>query len=81
MNTQEVRDLISDSYQDIVFTYNGAPCGVTNEVVDSKPIFQAWCGEKIKYYNDINTVMTDKFYFGKSINDLIINNEVELDFQ
>ncbi|APU71000.1 hypothetical protein IV63_GL000750 [Companilactobacillus crustorum] len=40
--------------------------------------FQAWSGDKNKDYKNIDELMTDKFYSGKSLSELI--DTVELDF-
>lgn len=71
MSKKEIKQIISECCNDVVFTYNGIKSGVTSEVKDSIPIFQAWHGLEIKEYSNIDDVMNDKFYSGKSIADLI----------
>lgn len=69
--------VISECVNDVVFVYNGKKSGVTSEVEDSVPTFQAWHGNEVKEYSTVDDVMSDPFYSGKSLNDLI--NKV--DFQ
>lgn len=71
MTRSELEKTISDCCNDVSFTYNGVPSGVTSEVHDYIPTFHAWYGEKIRAYNNIEDVMSDEFYGGKSLNDLV----------
>lgn len=61
MNAKELRQIISDCCNDVIFRYNKSS-GITSEVKNSIPIFQSWHGDKIKMYNDIEEVMSDKFF-------------------
>ena len=58
---------------DVTFVYNNKKCGICSEVKSSIFSFQAWCGKEIKEYKQSNlqTVMEDKFFDGKSINELL----------
>ncbi len=58
---------------DVTFSYNNKKCGVCSEVKNSIFSFQAWCGKKVKEYGQtsIETVMQDKFFYGKSIEELL----------
>lgn len=71
MNRAELSNIISECINDVIFTYNGNPSGITATVKDYVPVFQAWHGDKVKEYSTIDQVMEDKFYSGKSIDDLI----------
>ena len=71
MSRKELKDIILDCCNDVVFDYNGRKSGVTSEVKNHVPAFQAWHGSKVKEYDNVDDVMNDKFYSGKSINDLI----------
>ena len=71
MNTAELRQIIKEAYNDVVFVYNEKQSGVTSEVCNSIPTFQVWYGEYIKEYSNIDDLMTDKFYDGKSLDELI----------
>lgn len=58
---------------DVTFLYNDKKCGICSVVENSIFSFQAWYGKEIKEYgqNSIETVMQDKFFDGKSINELL----------
>lgn len=71
MNRAELSNIISECINDVIFTYNGKPSGITATVKDYVPVFQAWHGDKVKEYNTVDQVMEDKFYSGRSIDDLI----------
>ena len=71
MNKAELKEIIAACCNDIVFIYNHKKSGVTSEVHDSIPTFQVWYGEDTKEYFDVETVMEDRFFGGKSLNDLV----------
>jgi len=71
MTKQDLKNIISDCCNDVIFTYNGKKSGITSEVHDSIPTFQVWHGSETKEYDNVDDVMNDKFYSGKSVNDLI----------
>jgi len=78
MTIDTIVNVISECCNDVIFTYKGVSAGVTSEVINYIPIYQAWYGEAIKYYSDVNDVVNDKMYSGKSIIELI--NEVDFRF-
>lgn len=71
MKLDDIRKIVSDCVNDVIFEYNGKKSGITSEVHDSIPVFQVWHGSEVKEYDSIDDVMNDKFYSGKSISDLI----------
>ena len=68
---RELREIIEDCCNDVVFRLMDIECGVTSEVYDSKPIFQSWCGERIKEYDNIDELLNDEFFEGKSLVQLV----------
>ena len=64
---------IIDLGQDATFFYNGNKAGICSRVENYIFSFELWYREKIKEYKnlDLETVMSDPFFDGKSINDLI----------
>ena len=70
MTAKELCDTITDSYCDVIFSYNGLRSGIEPEVHKSIPIFHVWHGEDAKDYSDINTLISDKFFSGKSLNEI-----------
>lgn len=71
MTIPKIRQLILDCCNDITFVYNDLQSGVTSLVNDSVVVYQAWHGSKIKEYSNIDEVLNDKFYSGRSIAELI----------
>ena len=71
MSKTELKTIIADCCNDVIFAYNGKKSGVTSEVKDHVPTFQVWHGSEVKEYDNVDDVMNDKFYSGKSINDLV----------
>lgn len=65
LNNKTTRELTKEERKD-----NGKKSGITSEFKNSVPTFQAWHGSKVKEYSNIDDVMNDKFYSGKSITDL-----------
>lgn len=66
----KIKKIISDCCDDVFFTYNGKKSGITSTVENSIPTFQVWYGEKTKEYKDIDSVMSDNFFDGKSLDEL-----------
>lgn len=71
MNKVELKKTIAACLDDVLFTYDGKRSGITSEVHDSVPTFQMWHGDKTKEYDDLDSLMSDRFFGGKSINDLL----------
>lgn len=70
MSPDELRDEISGQWNDVSFIYNGKQSGVTSEVRDYIPTFTMWYGEKEREYSEIDEVMGDKFFDGKSLEEI-----------
>ena len=77
MNNDELRQILSECCNDISFSYRGLSSGVTVEVHNYVPTYQAWHGDDVKEYDNVDKVMNDKFYSGKSLNDLVKEVEIE----
>ena len=78
MKAKELRQIISNCWNEVVFTYNGKLSGVTSEVENSIPTFQVWHGDDFKYYSDVDDLMADPFYSGKSLNELVSLIEIRV---
>ena len=77
MTKQILKQILSDCCNEVVFSYCGKSAGITSRVNDFITTFQAWYGSETKEYKDIETVMTDSFFHGKSLEELI----GEVDFE
>lgn len=75
MSQKELMNIIADCCNDVVFVYGGKRSGITSEVHDYVPTFQVWHGDAVKEYSKVDDVMSDPFYSGKSLNELL--NKVE----
>ena len=71
MTANELREIIRECCNDVIFTYDNKESGVTSTVRDYIPTFQVWHGDDHKYYSDVDELMTDKFYSGKSLDELV----------
>lgn len=71
MKTADLKKIIMECCNDVLFVYDGKKSGITAEVQDSVPTFQAWHGSDTKDYSGVDDLMTDKFFSGKSVSDLI----------
>lgn len=71
MSKSELKTIISECVNDVIFTYNKKRSGITSEVNNSVPTFQVWHGSETKEYADIDELLNDKFFSGKSVNDLV----------
>ena len=71
---------IIDLGQDANFVYNGKNCGIFSDVENYNFSFNLWYGEQTKEYRNIEleTIMSDPFFDGKSINDLL--DEISFNF-
>ena len=66
-----MKQIILDCCNDVLFIFGGEESGITSEVKDYVPTFYAWHGSKTKEYHDVDEMMEDPFFGGKSITDLI----------
>ncbi|WP_334330154.1 hypothetical protein [Companilactobacillus sp. HBUAS59699] len=80
MNMDQLKFKVIDEMCGYTFNYENQPCGMEPEVENGVFTFGAWSGDKNKDYTDIDELMIDKFYSGKSMIELLNNNEIELDF-
>lgn len=78
MKAIELKRIISECCNAVTFTYQGKPCGIEAEVYDSVPIYHTWYGDETSEYANVDDVMKDQFFGGKSLAELI--EIVELNF-
>lgn len=77
MRKDDLKNLVSSCLNDIVFDYNGMSCGITSEVHNYIPVFQAWYGDNIREYNTVEDIINDKFYNGHSLIDLLCEKNIQ----
>lgn len=78
MTKAELKQIILECCNDVLFTYNGKESGITSEVNVYVPTFHVWHGSDTKDYSNIDDLMSDNFFSNKSIDDLI--DDVEFIF-
>lgn len=78
MNANELKKIISECCGDQVFSYNGKPSGITADVDNYIPLYHVWHGEKTKDFDDIDVLMSEPFFSGKSLNELAAEIEFDL---
>ena len=78
MTSKEIRTIIGDSYSDFSFSFKGKIGGVLISAKDGKVTWLLWYGEQEKKLHDINDVMSEKMFEGKSLED--IAGEIELPY-
>ena len=70
MKVEDLRRVIVDACNDVIFRYNGKQSGVTTKVQNYLQSYQAWHGDATKDYINVDALLTDKFFSGKSLSDL-----------
>lgn len=78
MSRAELKNILTEYCNDISFSYKGKLSGVTVEVSDYVPTYQVWHGDSTKEYSDVDSVMKDKFYSGKSLEELVDSIDFEV---
>lgn len=79
MTLNELKIAVSDG-NDFYFMYDGLRVGVECTVNDSRESFELWYGDVSKEYDNIDDVVNDKLFKGKSISDLLSDGAIEIDF-
>lgn len=74
MNAQDIKNLIVSIVQDVVFEYNNKTCCINPY---NKHKFELGYGNKVKTYNDIDDLMNDKIFKGKSLYDIAESIDIE----
>lgn len=78
MTKAELKQIIQDCCNDVLFVYNQKNSGITSDVKEYVPTFHVWHGTESKDYSNVDELMSDPFFSGKSINELI--SEIEFIF-
>lgn len=78
MTVEELKAKILDDGSGFTFIYNGKMSGMEPDSKNKQTYYPAWYGDKNKDFNDLDDLMTDHFFGGKSLSELI--DTIELDF-
>ena len=74
MKPENLKELILSLTQDVIFEYDGAIACI-NPWNEAK--IEVGYGDKMKTYDNINDVMSDTFYHGKSLQE--ISEQINID--
>ncbi len=80
MTRKKLVSNILDFGREVVFEYNGKECGIFFRIAAESRVwtFCICCDGEIKESDDLDILLADKFFDGKSIEDLL--GEVEFEF-
>lgn len=70
MTKSDFIHILTEEYQIATFLYNNKKCGIEPETHNSVTTYCMWYGNSWKDYGDINQLMSDGFFDGKSLNDI-----------
>ena len=76
MTINEIRNAMLNDGNMIYFSYNGKECGADIESGFPSVKLQTWCGQEIKYYKSFEKMITDNFFDGHSLSDLLDTVEI-----
>ncbi len=62
---------LTEEYGTAEFIYKGKKCGIEPETKNSITTYVMWYGNKWKDYDDIDMLMSDNFFDGDSLNDIL----------
>lgn len=79
MTIAELKEFIIEG-NDFYFSYNGKEAGVELTVTDYKYTFDAYFDDFTKQYTDLDTMLNDPIFDGRSVIDLLENNLIEISF-
>ena len=77
MKKEELKNILLECCNDVSFVHNGLLSGVTVTVQNYIPTWQVWHGNATKEYDNLDELLDDPFYSGKSLNDIIETTEFE----
>jgi hypothetical protein len=70
MKINYLKSEVAKDYQDIYFRYKGKRCGIESTVDGPIIIFTMWFGEKWKDFSDIDDLVNESFFDGKTLRDI-----------
>lgn len=71
MSKKEFLQNLTESYGTAEFNYKGKKCGVEPETENSITTYCMWYGESWKDFSDVDSLMSDKFFDGRSLDDIL----------
>ena len=70
MTVKDLKERMTQSYNDIVFTYCGKRSGITAENRNQQHLYQIWHGSDTKTYDDAEKLLSDPVFSGCCLKDV-----------
>ena len=70
MTVKDLKERMTQSYNDIVFTYGGKRSGITAENRNQQHLYQIWHGSDTKTYDDAEKLLSDPVFSGCCLKDV-----------
>lgn len=77
MTLDDLKRLVVDEANDFYFDYEGKRVGVEQIVTNSVATYTMWWGDEEKEYSDFDELLSDGFFDGRSVIDLLDVVEIE----
>ena len=71
MTLAELRTALYVDCSDVHFNYHNKFAGIEITAEDGVVTYEAWFGDKSKLYHNVDAVIADEFFDGKSLADLL----------
>ena len=78
MSIDALKKTIEECLCDITFSFEDKLCGVSSEVHDYKPTYTVWYGNDYFDTDNIGEVLSNKFFGGKSLSEIIEKVEINI---
>lgn len=79
MTIEDLKNAIEDG-NDVYFTYKGVDAGLESTVIDGVATYDVWYGNDERSYDNLDDALSDPFYDGYSISELLDENATEIRF-
>ncbi len=71
MNMKDFLYNLVEMYGTAEFDYMGKKCGIEPETKNGITTYCMWYGKNWKDYNDVDTLLKDQFFDGRSLTDIL----------
>jgi hypothetical protein len=76
MTINEFLENLTEEYGTAEFEYKGKKCGIEPKTQDSITTYTMWYGKNWNDYDDIDILLSDRFFDGRSLHDIFQSIEV-----
>lgn len=71
MSKKEFLEELITNWNEPTFEYKNKPCGIKLAALNGNYTFTMWYGDNAKKYSDVDELMSDKFFNGRSLDDIL----------